>query len=196
MKDVVYWVTVRTTQTIPQLFSAVGGHTEGVVSAVATAGIISVIIPGSFIALNQAGECITRPTGKAAFDYDCGVDVDLSGGSGSQNCTAEDGSQTAPIATLCGGSGIILSSNCHGDSSQAGCGTSGNNNNACANGGNYAGCTSGSTKVWSITTQIQGDANTKGWVDDSGCTTPGGSGTCTDWIPKPVNTDNQEMFKD
>jgi hypothetical protein len=32
VKDAVYWVTVRTTQTIPQLFSAVMGHTEGIVS--------------------------------------------------------------------------------------------------------------------------------------------------------------------
>src|SRR5436190_9979164 len=99
VKDAVYWVTVRTTQTIPQLFSAVMGHTEGVVSTKATAALVSVIVPASFIALNQAGDCISKPSSPAkGFTYDCGTDVDLQGG-GKALCQNSGGQ----IAALCGG---------------------------------------------------------------------------------------------
>ncbi|MCU1336090.1 MAG: hypothetical protein JWO19_1671 [Bryobacterales bacterium] len=188
VKDAVYWVTARSTQTVPQLFSAVINRTEGIVSAKATAALVSVIVPGSFIALNQAGDCISRPTQESkGFVYDCGVDIDSQGG-GANTCQQSGGA----IAAICGGSGIILSSSCNGNGNQTGCGTTGNNNNSCANGGDYAGCTQGSTsRVWGLSIQIQ----TGGWVDDSSCT-QAGSGACSDWTPRPVNTGNQTLFQD
>jgi len=89
--SVVYWATVRTVQTVPQLFSSVLGNTTGVVSAIATAGIVSTVVPGSFIGLNRAGECMSGAL--------CGEDIDLQGS-----------------ASLNAQSGIILSSDCHATS--------------------------------------------------------------------------------
>ena len=50
-------MTVRTNENIPQLFSALMGHTQGTISAVATAAIASKIIPGSFWGMNRIGDC-------------------------------------------------------------------------------------------------------------------------------------------
>jgi Flp pilus assembly protein TadG len=51
-----YWVTVRTVQTIPQLFSAVLGNPTGISSARSTAVVIPVLLNGSLIALNRHGD--------------------------------------------------------------------------------------------------------------------------------------------
>jgi hypothetical protein len=48
-----YWVTVRTVETIPQLFSAVLGNTTGLSSARATAAAVQAIVNGSLITLNR-----------------------------------------------------------------------------------------------------------------------------------------------
>jgi Flp pilus assembly protein TadG len=66
-----YWVTVRTAETIPQLFSAVLGNTLGTSSARATAAVVSTIVNGSVITLNRAGD--GGPAGN-------GVDIQLKGG--------------------------------------------------------------------------------------------------------------------
>jgi Flp pilus assembly protein TadG len=52
--DVMYWVTVRVAETVPQLFSAVLGNGTGLVSARATAAIAQSEIIGSLILLNRA----------------------------------------------------------------------------------------------------------------------------------------------
>jgi hypothetical protein len=51
-----YWVTVRVTETVPQLFSAVMGHPLATVSARATGAVTSVIVTGSLVLLNRAAD--------------------------------------------------------------------------------------------------------------------------------------------
>ena len=53
-----WWVTVRTVETIPQLFSAVLGNTTGIASARATAVIANVRVSGSLITLNRVNDQI------------------------------------------------------------------------------------------------------------------------------------------
>ncbi len=70
---VYYWVTVRTVENVPQLFSAVFGNSSGVVSARATAGIASIPFPGVIYGLN----IITDPG-----PFGTGVDISMTGGHG------------------------------------------------------------------------------------------------------------------
>jgi Flp pilus assembly protein TadG len=51
-----YWVTVRTAEAIPQLFSAVFGNLTGLSSARATAAIVEARVNGSLITLNRAND--------------------------------------------------------------------------------------------------------------------------------------------
>ncbi len=51
-----YWVTVRVTETVPQLFSAVLGNPLATVSARATAAVTEVVVTGSLILLNRSGD--------------------------------------------------------------------------------------------------------------------------------------------
>ena len=109
--NLTYWVTVRTVQTIPQLFSAVMSRTEGTVSAVATAAIAASIGPGQFYGMNRHGDCIGT-TGTAAgvltIGTNCGVDYLGAQGQGNQtNCGNFK-------ANLCAPAGIVLASNCTG----------------------------------------------------------------------------------
>ena len=70
-----YWVTVRITNSVPQLFSAVLGNATGTVAARATAAITDGIINGSLIALNREGD----PRGGGAGG---GIDVSQTGNAG------------------------------------------------------------------------------------------------------------------
>jgi Flp pilus assembly protein TadG len=58
-----YWVTVKITQQVPQLFSAVTGHPLGTVAAESTAAVAKVLVIGSLILLNRqndlTGACST-----------------------------------------------------------------------------------------------------------------------------------------
>lgn len=51
-----FWVTVRATETIPQLFSSLLGNTSSLSAARATAAVIPVIVNGNFIALDRSGD--------------------------------------------------------------------------------------------------------------------------------------------
>jgi Flp pilus assembly protein TadG len=51
-----YWVTVRATETVPQLFSAVLGHPLATVSARATGALTNIIVRGSLVLLNRNGD--------------------------------------------------------------------------------------------------------------------------------------------
>lgn len=51
-----YWVTVRVTEQVPQLFSAVLGNPMGTVSARATAAVAESIAPGSVYGLNRLND--------------------------------------------------------------------------------------------------------------------------------------------
>lgn len=88
VNNLVYWVTVRTVQTIPQLFSAVLGNTQGTISAIATAAIVSTVVPGQFYGMNDRYDCM-------GLGNNCGMDISLQG----------SGGVYAP-------GGIVLSSNC------------------------------------------------------------------------------------
>jgi Flp pilus assembly protein TadG len=51
-----YWVTVRVTETVPQLFSAIMGHPVATVSARATGALANIIVRGSLVLLNRSGD--------------------------------------------------------------------------------------------------------------------------------------------
>lgn len=69
--DVFYWVTVRVSQSIPQLFSAVLGNSTGMVSARATAAVAQAEHVGSLILINRQNE---------QWVQDMGTNLYLSGG--------------------------------------------------------------------------------------------------------------------
>ena len=186
VNDIKYWVTVRTWQSIPQLFSSVLGNTEGAVSAIATAAIAGSIVPGSFYGMNHAGDCLTGLAGTAyPTGFDCGVDIDLTGTAKATNtCTNMDGSSSGVVAKLCAPAGIFLSSTCKGPGSVAGCTDPGSGS------ANFAGQTSNNPQVWSQGgTQISGD----GWVGLNGAYDP----NATNWLPHPPGVaDSPATFND
>jgi len=61
--DTYYWVTVRVVETIPQLFSAIYGNTEGIVSARATAGVAQSEVSGALILINRGTEAWSQLPG-------------------------------------------------------------------------------------------------------------------------------------
>lgn len=171
---IAYWVTVRTTQRVPQLFSSVLGNTQGLVSARATAALVSSVVPFSFIALNERGDCINDSNG-AGFQDQCGVDVNIIGRSGSGGKGGGGGGKGggglqpcapgAPPATICAANGIVLASDCHGP---------GDSVPGCTDGGRgsptptWAGQTQGDASVWALTAQVRSG----GAVDDPSKWTP------------------------
>jgi len=128
--NIAYWATYRTYTTIPQLFSAVLGNASGTVAAKATAAVVAVTVPGSFLGMNHEGDCLTDSGGSA---FNCGVDLDVAG-SGNGQCYDSLGNPTVS-ASVCGPAGIYLASQCHGTASVGGA-TCGSND--------YAGQTHGS----------------------------------------------------
>jgi Flp pilus assembly protein TadG len=112
VKNIGYWVTVRTWQQIPQLFSAVLGNTTGVISAVSTAAIAGALAPGNLYGMNQKGDC-AYTTGKNGTV--CGVDLITGTGQGGTNCP---GISPTVKGSICAPAGIILGSSCN--ASQAG----------------------------------------------------------------------------
>jgi len=59
--QVYYWVTVRVRERVPQLFSAVLGHSTGYVSARATAAVADTIVTGSLILINRSNDPSPEP---------------------------------------------------------------------------------------------------------------------------------------
>ncbi len=150
--NIAYWATYIATKNIPQLFSSLLGNTQGTIAAKGTAAIIAEVVPGSFLGMNQAGDCQTDSGGGA---INCGVDLDVAG-SGKGQCFDSAGNATQQ-ASICGPAGIFLASQCNGNNS-AGCGSS-----------DYAGQThKGGATVWGSTNRIQG----VGAVDDPSAWTP------------------------
>lgn len=133
-RDMVYWVTVRTYERIPQLFSFVNGKQNGEIAAVATAAVASKVVPGSFWGMNQSGDCMFNG-GSAALGFtyvNCGADINVMGMGSGSSCGAG-----LPSAYLCAPSGVILSSTC-ANNAQAGC--NGNvTSNPASTGADYAG---------------------------------------------------------
>jgi Flp pilus assembly protein TadG len=169
VNNIVYWVTVRTVQNIPQLFSAVLGNTLGTVSAVATAGIVGSIQPGSFFGMNQAGDCITDPNSKGFPG--CGLDIVTGTGGGGMSCPGAPGG----LADVCAPSGIIMASSCHakvttvlGQCSQA-----------------YAGDSRSNSGVYGSSITIMKDSTGVGALNGN------------NWTPStPTPSDNPTTFQD
>lgn len=75
-KDVFYWVTVRVSRRVPQLFSAILGHAFSNVAARATAAVANSDIIGSLILLNRQNEALSLPGAGRIV----GTDLYLAGG--------------------------------------------------------------------------------------------------------------------
>jgi Flp pilus assembly protein TadG len=140
IKDIAYWVTVRTVKSTPQLFSAMLGNNNGIVSAIGTAAIVAVTTPGSFYGMNQVGDCLTV----SGVQDNCGVDINIKGNG---SVCANSGGVSA---VLCAPNGILLASECNGNSLPTGATAGG-----CGAGNqNFAGMTDKTqTKAWAATYQ-------------------------------------------
>jgi Flp pilus assembly protein TadG len=90
-----YWVHVVATETVPQLFSAMLGNTNAVVSADATAALVNEVTFGALRLLNHADDPANPDMGNANVVY--------KGGGG--------GSGTTAVSVP---GGILMSSQCHG----------------------------------------------------------------------------------
>ncbi len=73
---VAYWITVRVTQTVPQLFSAVMGHSSGLVAARSTAALHPGL--GCVYALDPIAPASFYQNGTTNFTSACGIYVDSS----------------------------------------------------------------------------------------------------------------------
>ncbi|HEV2198378.1 MAG TPA: pilus assembly protein TadG-related protein [Bryobacteraceae bacterium] len=114
----VYWVQVRTAQSIPQLFSSILGNTTGTVSAVATGAIVATISPGSFYGMNRAGDCASSN----AAGFVCGLDFQTGNGRGGGAGGSQACGPNAIPSDLCAPKGVILGSNCGvGSTTAQGC---------------------------------------------------------------------------
>ncbi|MEQ1949730.1 MAG: pilus assembly protein TadG-related protein [Bryobacteraceae bacterium] len=141
--DVSYWVTVRTTQTVPQLFSGLLGNTNGIVSSISTAGIASMVEPNSFIGLNRERDC-TRDSSSGTAE-NCGVNVNLPG----PGVGCDAGTSTSRNASMCAPGGALLSSTCHG-------GGSGYSGSDCQNPGSNSRTYDAYARIYAPGSQIRG----------------------------------------
>jgi hypothetical protein len=66
-----YWVTVRVTETIPQLFSSILGNNLGVTSSRATAALAKSVSTGALILLNRQNDCMAMDGPQPV----CGIDL-------------------------------------------------------------------------------------------------------------------------
>ncbi|MEQ1949419.1 MAG: pilus assembly protein TadG-related protein, partial [Bryobacteraceae bacterium] len=90
--NVYYWVTVRTTQSVPQLFSSLLGNTQGLVAARSTAAVVTASAPISIYGLNREGDCTDHEP------RECGIDIEFEVAGGS----------------ITANGGMVLDSNCTG----------------------------------------------------------------------------------
>jgi len=118
--NVYYWTTVRVSQSIPQLFSALLGNSQGLSSARATAGIVDAVYSGSLYALNRQNDAGT--TDKNKNKNFIGVNIGIQG-SGSSTPGNPD------AYTINAGGGVWMASTANGAS------------------GNYAGQAGGSSTL-------------------------------------------------
>jgi Flp pilus assembly protein TadG len=175
--NIAYWVTARTVQTVPQLFSSVASNTQGTVSAVATAGIVGVIVPGSFYGMDRRGDCFTATANGNTY---CGLDVLTGTGSGQLTCGSTGN------ANLCAPNGIILASNCDGTKVTGECSEAGK--------AGYAGDSSpgsGSAAGSSLTVMGPSGAVTGPWKNMSGGSLPVTNSTSPTTFADPTSPNAQ-----
>jgi Flp pilus assembly protein TadG len=95
-----YWVTVRVTETVPQLFSAIMGHPVATVSARATGALANIIVRGSLVLLNRSGD--------ASPGVGAGMNLNA-GGSGTTSATGGIlMASNSPNAGTLGGSSRVI----------------------------------------------------------------------------------------
>lgn len=97
-----YWVTVRATESIPQLFSAVMGNMTGTSSARATAAIMDMLLPAQVYALDRENDA--APGSKKGST---GNDISIQGGGGIAAYGAVALASTDSSAGQLGGSGSV-----------------------------------------------------------------------------------------
>lgn len=95
-----YWVTVRSVQTVPQLFSIFLGNRTGTVAARATAAIVDSTVIGSLILLNREGDWAGIGSGGRPL---YGINIH-----GQANVSQVP-------ASLRAAGGILMASTCHGN---------------------------------------------------------------------------------
>ena len=178
--NMVYWVTVRSVQETPQLFSSLLGNTKGTVAAIATAAAVNTILPGSFYGLNHAGDCLTD--GAKGAKYDCGTDIDVSS-AGNTTCLDASGNNTNITGKVCAAGGIFLASSCNGGATNiAGCTDPG------GKAANFAGSAINNAIVWGGNSTM---------VNNTGSVTSDGKvAGDSNWIPAHTNSSDQKMFTD
>jgi len=97
-----YWVTVRATESIPQLFSAVLGNTVGSSAARSTAAVLGVQLPAQVYALDRQNDA--APGSKKGST---GNDISIQGGGGIVAYGGISLASTDPHAGQLGGSGSV-----------------------------------------------------------------------------------------
>lgn len=102
VNNVEYWVTVRATESIPQLFSAVLGNTVGTSAARATAAILNAQLPAQVYALDRENDA--APGSKKGST---GNDISIQGGGGIVAYGAVSMASTDVNAGQLGGSGSV-----------------------------------------------------------------------------------------
>src|SRR5215467_2918364 len=100
--QVEYWVTVRTTESIPQLFSAVLGNTTGTSAARGTAAIMDMLLPAQLYALDRENDAAP-----GSQKGSTGNDISIQGGGGIVADGAVSLASTDPLAGRLGGSGSV-----------------------------------------------------------------------------------------
>jgi len=100
--QVEYWVTVRATESIPQLFSAVLGNTTGTSAARATAAIMDMLLPAQLYSLDRENDA--APGSKKGST---GNDISIQGGGGIVAYGAVSLASTDTFAGQLGGSGSV-----------------------------------------------------------------------------------------
>jgi Flp pilus assembly protein TadG len=97
-----YWVTVRATESIPQLFSAVLGNTVGTSAARSTAAVLGVQLPAQVYALDRQNDA--APGSKMGST---GNDISIQGGGGIVAYGGVSLASTSASAGQLGGSGSV-----------------------------------------------------------------------------------------
>ncbi|MCE5307146.1 MAG: pilus assembly protein TadG-related protein [Acidobacteriales bacterium] len=107
--SVYYWVTVRATEQIPQLFSSVLGNTLGTVSARATAAVAESVAPGTVYGLNRQYDPTPNSKNIMLGDYKTGKGMDfwLQGGPTVKSNGPVFLASNATIAADAGGSSSV-----------------------------------------------------------------------------------------
>lgn len=101
-----YWVKAVAAESIPQLFSAILGHSTGVSSALSTAAVVKVLVNGALILLNRENDCALLQSGNGnGTTTVCGEDLKVQANN-NQGAFALQTSGNILLSSSCAGSRI------------------------------------------------------------------------------------------